>query len=150
MKSKSIYLFVLFVLFACNKQKSEKSTNDENLAHQDTVLFKQTQKTEKEGLKEFSNERFRKVIVDELEGGEFRIQGEAQVFEATINWSVEDGHYVYNEGFTTATMGAPEWGKFDFTFEIKKSEEIAVLNLVLFEVSAEDGSHNYTLLVPLK
>lgn len=149
MKSKSIYIFVLFVLFACHKQKSNENTNDKNLV-QDTVLFKQTEKIEKEKVKEFSNERFRKVSVEKLEGNKFRIQGEARVFEATINWSVEDGHYVYNEGFTTATMGAPEWGKFDFTFEIKKSEEIAVLNLVLFEVSAEDGSHNYTLLVPLK
>ena len=149
MKSKSIYIFVLFVLFACHKQKSNENINDKNLV-QDTVLFKQTEKIEKEKVKEFSNERFRKVAVDKLEGDKFRIQGEARVFEATINWSVEDGHYVYNEGFTTATMGAPEWGKFDFTFEIKKSEEIAVLNLVLFEVSAEDGSHNYTLLVPLK
>ncbi len=149
MKSKSIYIFVLFVLFACHKQKSNENINDKNLV-QDTVLFKQTEKIEKEKVKEFSNERFRKVSVEKLEGNKFRIQGEARVFEATINWSVEDGHYVYNEGFTTATMGAPEWGKFDFTFEIKKSEEIAVLNLVLFEVSAEDGSHNYTLLVPLK
>ena len=149
MKSKSIYIFVLFVLFACHKQKSNENINDKNLV-QDTVLFKQTEKIEKEKVKEFSNERFRKVAVEKLEGNKFRIQGEARVFEATLNWSVEDGHYVYNEGFTTATMGAPEWGKFDFTFEIKKSEEIAVLNLVLFEVSAEDGSHNYTLLVPLK
>lgn len=149
MKSKSIYIFILFLLFACHKQKSNENINDKNLV-QDTVLFKQTEKIEKEKVKEFSNERFRKVAVDKLEGDKFRIQGEARVFEATLNWSVEDGHYVYNEGFTTATMGAPEWGKFDFTFEIKKSEEIAVLNLVLFEVSAEDGSHNYTLLVPLK
>lgn len=149
MKSKSIYIFALFVLFACNKQKSNENINDKNLV-QDTVLIKQTEKNEKEKVKEFSNERFRKVAVVKLEGDKFRVQGEAQVFEATINWSVEDGHYVYNEGFTTATMGAPEWGKFDFTFEIKKLEEIAVLNLVLYEVSAEDGSHIHTLLVPLK
>ena len=150
MKIKAAFLVLVFLVISCNNKKEENMNNDEIQVSVDTIQLEQPKETDNESVKEFSNDRFRKVVVEKLEGNKFRIQGEAQVFEATVNWSVEDGHNVYDEGFTTATIGAPDWGKFDFTFEIKKAEEIEVLNLILYEISAKDGNQTHVLLVPLK
>ena len=150
MKIKAAFLVLVFLVISCNNKKEENMNNDETQVSVDTTQLEQPKETDNESVKEFSNDRFRKVVVEKLEGNKFRIQGEAQVFEATVNWSVEDGHNVYDEGFTTATIGAPDWGKFDFTFEIKKAEEIEVLNLILYEISAKDGNQTHVLLVPLK
>lgn len=149
MKIKAALVLLVFLVIACNNKK-EEINSDEIEASVDTIQLEEPKTTDNESVKEFSNERFRKVVAEKLEGNKFRIQGEAQVFEATINWSVEDGHNVYEEGFTTATIGAPDWGKFDFTFEIKKAEDIQVLNLILYEISAKDGNQTHVLLVPLK
>lgn len=150
MKTKVALLTLVFLVIACNNKKDDDSKSNETEISVDTIQLEDPNVMDNESVKEFSNERFRKVVVEKLDGNKFRIQGEAQVFEATINWSVEDGHNVYNEGFTTATVGAPDWGKFDFTFEIKKAEDIEVLNLILYEISAKDGNQTYVLLVPLK
>ncbi|MFD2909691.1 Gmad2 immunoglobulin-like domain-containing protein [Flavobacterium ardleyense] len=149
MKLKAIFLLVLCTLFACNNKKGDTKIDD-NLPPLDTIQVEKPTDADVSSDKEFSNERFRKVVAEKLTDNKFRVQGEAQVFEATINWSVEDGHNVYDEGFTTASIGAPEWGKFDFTFEIKDANEIAVLNLILYEISAKDGNQTNVLLVPLK
>lgn len=150
MKIKAAFLVLVFLVISCNNKKEENMNNDEIQVSVDTIQLEDPKVVDNESVKEFSNDRFRKVVVEKLEGNKFRIQGEAQVFEATVNWSVEDGHNVYDEGFTTATIGAPEWGKFDFTFEIKKAEDIEVLNLILYEISAKDGNQTHVLLVPLK
>lgn len=150
MKIKAAFLVLVFLVISCNNKKEENMNNDEIQVSVDTIQLEQPKETDNESVKEFSNDRFRKVVVEKLEGNKFRIQGEAQVFEATVNWSVEDGHNVYDEGFTTASIGAPDWGKFDFTFEIKKAEDIEVLNLILYEISAKDGNQTHVLLVPLK
>lgn len=150
MKIKAAFLVLVFLVISCNNKKEENMNNDEIQVSVDTIQLEDPKVVDNESLKEFSNDRFRKVVVEKLKGNKFRIQGEAQVFEATVNWSVEDGHNVYDEGFTTATIGAPDWGKFDFTFEIKKAEDIEVLNLILYEISAKDGNQTHVLLVPLK
>lgn len=150
MKIKAAFLVLVFLVISCNNKKEENMNNNETQVSVDTIQLEQPKETDNESVKEFSNDRFRKVVVEKLVGNKFRIQGEAQVFEATVNWSVEDGHNVYDEGFTTASIGAPDWGKFDFTFEIKKAEDIEVLNLILYEISAKDGNQTHVLLVPLK
>jgi hypothetical protein len=150
MKIKAAIFALVFLVISCNNKKEENINNDETEVSVDTVQLEEPKVPDNESVKEFSNKRFRKVVVEKLQGDKFRIQGEAQVFEATVNWSVEDGHNVYDEGFTTATIGAPDWGKFDFTFQIKKAEDIQVLNLILYEISAEDGNQSHVLLIPLK
>lgn len=150
MKIKAALLVLVFLVISCNNKKEENMNNDKIQVSVDTIQLEDPKVVDNESVKEFSNDRFRKVVVEKLEGNKFRIQGEAQVFEATVNWSVEDGHNVYDEGFTTASIGAPDWGKFDFTFEIKKAEDIEVLNLILYEISAKDGNQTHVLLVPLK
>lgn len=150
MKIKAAIFALVFLVISCNNKKEENINNDETEVSVDTVQLEEPKVPDNESVKEFSNELFRKVVVEKTQDDKFRIQGEAQVFEATVNWSVEDGHNVYDEGFTTATIGAPDWGKFDFTFQIKKAEDIQVLNLILYEISAEDGNQSHVLLIPLK
>lgn len=146
MKTKVLWILLSITLLACNDSKKETNITTEIV----TDTTKPTSTDEVVAKKEFANERFRKVTFEKLPDNKFRVIGEAQVFEATINWSVEDGHVVYQEGFTTASMGAPEWGQFEFIFQIEKASEIKVLNLLLYEISAQDGNQTHVLLIPLK
>ena len=122
MKLKHLLIFLVFTIFACNNKKSTDTEIITNTVTADTIQVEKPIE-QSEVLKEYKNERFRKVTLEKLGNNKFRVKGQAQVFEATINWSVEDGHYVIIDGFTTATIGAPEWGDFDFTFEAKKAEQ---------------------------
>lgn len=135
----SILALLLFIV-ACNptEQKNESITCDSKEASNiiDTVNY--TPKT-------YSNERFKDVSIENLGENKFRITGQAQVFEATLNWIVEDGHQEIMKGFQTADTGAPEWGKFDFTIEAIKKQENSTLTLYLFEISAKDGSRQHEL-----
>ena len=92
-----------------------------------------------------SNERFRNVEVETIAEKTFRITGEAQVFEATFSWVIEDGHNELKKGHETTSAGAPEWGKFEFTVEAEKQRENSTLHLILFEASAKDGSRQHEL-----
>ena len=78
------------------------------------------------------------------------MQGEAQVFEANFGWVVEDGHNELEKGFTTTQAGAPEWGKFNFTVDVQKTDKNATYHIILFEVSAKDGSRQSELPIPLQ
>lgn len=148
---KTITTLCLFaaLLFACTTKKSEEAipvsttipSNNTDTEKQ-TVILPETKK--------YANDRFRKVTVEKVAEHKFRIQGEAQVFEANINWSVEDGHKELKKGFTTATIGAPEWGTFDFTIEAEKERENSTLQLVLFEMSMKDGSRQHELAIVLE
>lgn len=149
MKLRHLLLLLVFAIFACNKNKSSETEIITNTVSPDTIqVEKPIEKTEV--LKEYKNDRFRKVTVEKLGGDKFRVRGEAQVFEATFNWNVEDGHFILKEGFTTTTMGAPEWGSFDFAFEVKKAEANSSLTLILFERSAKDGSIQHELPISLE
>jgi len=77
------------------------------------------------------------------------VRGLARVFEGTIMYEFEDGHYILDEGFTTATEGAPGWGEFEITIEL---DEVAnnTGTVILFEESAEDGSRINELKIPVK
>ena len=147
---KLIHLLILlaFTIFACNNKKSTDTEIITNTVSTDTIQVEKPIE-QSEVLKEYKNERFRNVTLEKLGDNKFRVKGQAQVYEATIKWSVEDGHDVIVGGFTTASIGAPEWGDFDFTFEAKKTEQNSALTLILFEESAKDGSQQYTLPISL-
>ena len=149
MKFRHALIILLLTIFACNKNKSSETEIITNTVSTDTLEIEKPVEEVQLG-KEYENERFRKVTMEKLGNNKFRVKGQAQVYEATINWSVEDGHYVIIDGFTTATIGAPEWGDFDFTFEAKKAEQNSALTLILFEESAKDGSQQYTLPISLE
>lgn len=97
----------------------------------------------------YSNERFRNVRVTRSGIDTYRIKGEAQIFEASFSWVVEDGHNELKKGHEMTDAGAPEWGHFDFTLTAKKQMTNSVLHLILFESSAKDGSRQYELSILL-
>ena len=149
MKIRHILILLVFTIFSCNKNKTDETEIITNSISTDTIAVeKPVEKSEV--LKKHQNERFRNVTVEKLKNNNFRVKGEAQVYEATIKWTVEDGHYIITDGFTTATIGAPEWGDFDFTFEAKKAEENSALTLILFEESAKDGTQLHSLAISLE
>jgi hypothetical protein len=99
--------------------------------------------------KMYSNERFKDVTVENLADDKYRVMGKAQVFEAALSWVVEDGHNELKQGYEMTNAGAPEWGEFDFTFQVKKVRDNSTLTLILFESSAKDGSRQHELPIPL-
>ena len=149
MKLKTTLWILCLLLFACNNSKKEAGFEEDILVKSDTLEKSKAKEAEKEIPKEFSNERFRHVSLEKLDGNKYRAKGEAQIFEANFNWSVEDGHYVLKTGSAMTNAGAPEWGKFEFTFEVKKVDDYSTLLLILYEVSSEDGSYKYELPIPL-
>ena len=112
-------------------------------ANNDKVTDSVTKKT-------YSNERFRNVTVEAITSDSFRVRGQAQIFEASFGWVIEDGHNELKQGFTTSDAGAPEWGNFDFSFKATKARENSTLHLILFETSMKDGSRVHQLPIPLK
>jgi len=147
---KFITCLIILFLFSCNNHHKEDSKENDFLISGDTTQTANPIKTNKEITEEYSNEHFRKVIVEKVAADKFRIQGEAQVFEATFSWVIEDGHNELKKGFEMTNAGAPEWGKFDFIIEIFKKNDNSTLNIILFEISAKDGSRQYELPIPLK
>jgi hypothetical protein len=97
-----------------------------------------------------SNFRFRNVTVEKIGEHRYTIKGQGQIFEASFDWVVEDGHNELLKGYEMTDAGAPEWGNFSFTIEVKKQRPNSTLMLVLFETSANDGSRQYELPVLLE
>lgn len=95
-----------------------------------------------------SNQRFREVFVTKTADG-YEVTGQAQVFEASFSWVVEDGHNELASGHQMTDAGAPEWGKFRFVINPEKEQQNSTLTLILFEASAKDGSRQYELPIAL-
>ncbi|WP_249870498.1 Gmad2 immunoglobulin-like domain-containing protein [Oceanobacillus saliphilus] len=76
------------------------------------------------------------------------VKGLARVYEGTVLYEFEDGHYILDEGFTTATAGAPEWGEFEIIIEFDELSNNSG-SIILFEESAEDGSRVNELIIPV-
>src|SRR5660397_31273 len=97
------------------------------------------------------NQAFRNITVSGSQGN-YVVTGEARVLEATIQYDVEDGHFVLLEGFATASEGATDWGTFTININIPEANlpGNATLMLILFEESADDGSRINELPVVLE
>ncbi|TDE05498.1 Gmad2 immunoglobulin-like domain-containing protein [Flavobacterium hiemivividum] len=149
MKIKSTIWLLSLLLLACNKQNKDDSESIDTTIVNDTVQITKSIAPEEEMVTASSNERFRQVTVEKVGENKFRLQGQAQVWEANISWVIEDGHNELKSGFTTTDAGAPEWGNFDFTIDIEKKDNYSTLILILFEESAEDGSRKHELPIPL-
>jgi len=139
------------LLFACNKNETQRTT-----VAKDTIMeiseFTTVIKAEKPEIhlpKQYSNERFKEVTVERRDENKFRVRGKGQIFEASFNWVIEDGHDELETGFQTTDAGAPEWGNFDFIIAVQKKRENSKLTLVLFESSAKDGSRQHELPIVL-
>jgi hypothetical protein len=147
---KSMTCLVVLLLLSCNKHHKEVTEGNDVLISSDTIQTDKPIKTNEEITEAYSNKRFRKVMFEKIAADKFRIQGEAQIFEANFSWVIEDGHNELKKGYEMTDAGAPEWGKFDFTIDIQKKNDNSTLILILFEISAKDGSRQYELPIPLK
>ncbi|MHA6483527.1 Gmad2 immunoglobulin-like domain-containing protein [Paenibacillus sp. strain BS8-2] len=80
------------------------------------------------------------------------MSGEARVFEAVMNYTVEDGHNYLLEGHHMVAEGAPAWSPFAIDIEIPPAQQPVngTLMLELFEYSAKDGSRVNVLSVPCR
>ncbi len=147
MKKLALLLLSIFVL-SCQSEKKEEN-HIEDIISNDTIQSS-TAQGKSPDVEKHSNEIFKEVIVESLGENKYKASGSARVFEATLNWSVEDGHFVLAEGYVTANMGAPEWGDFEFEFTAKKVDDHSTLILILYEASAKDGSHRHELPIKLQ
>ena len=85
---------------------------------------------------------------EEVETG-FEVTGTANTFEATFQYELHDAaDKVVKEDFVTATSGSGTRGTFSFTVPYKLSSPQAG-RLVVFEISAEDGSRTNERVTPL-
>lgn len=79
-----------------------------------------------------------------------RIDGTANTFEATFNVEVVDANgEVLGKRFVTATSGSGTRGTFDAEVGFKATSD-GPGELVVFELSAEDGSRMHELRIPLQ
>lgn len=139
-------LLILFVaLVACNTGKPDDNRED-SIVNPDSPVVPPNPV---DSSKVYSNERFKEVTVRKTGENQYRVQGKAQVFEAAFSWVVEDGHEELKQGHDMTDAGAPEFGNFSFEFEVKKQRDNSVLHLILFEISAKDGSRTHELPIPL-
>ncbi len=77
------------------------------------------------------------------------VRGLARVFEGTIQYAFEDGHFILEKGFTTASKGGPEWGEFELTINLANAID-GHYSIVLYEESAKDGSILHELIIPVQ
>lgn len=82
-------------------------------------------------------------------GTELRVRGTSNTFEASLAWEAQDrAGTVIREGFATATSGTGTWGTFDFDIDLSGTDT-GPITLVVFELSARDGSRVNVYEVPL-
>lgn len=121
---------------ARNETDNEKSSNDDALDSEPEIV------AENEAFRIFEPKES-SVIKDKL-----IVKGEARVFEGAVNYYLEDGHNILAEGVVQASAGAPEWGSFEIETEIERPTSPNGI-LMLYELSAKDGSQLHTLIVPV-
>jgi hypothetical protein len=141
-------LLLLLILVACNNNKYKTTTGTPD----DTVMTigDSLQLKKETGLpKTFSNKRFRNVTVERSGQDSLVVRGQGQIFEASFNWVVEDGHEELQKGYHMTDAGAPEWGNFELMIKARKKRPNSTLTLILFESSPRDGSRQHELPIPL-
>jgi Immunoglobulin-like domain of bacterial spore germination len=80
-----------------------------------------------------------------------RATGTANTFEATFNYELTDTDgRIVDENFVTATSGTGTRGTFDFTTKPFTVPFDGVGSLIVFELSAEDGSRTKLVEIPLR
>jgi germination protein M len=79
-----------------------------------------------------------------------RARGTANTFEATFQYEVVDPDgKVVDSGFVTATSGSGQRGTFDFTTKPFTVARAGLGALVVYEVSAKDGSRIHQVEIPV-
>lgn len=156
---KFVCLLITFCVISCNQNSEDTPVTTPDSINQphpepvpDTLVKSENNQPAQPASpsKIYSNARFRDVTVQKVGANKYTIQGKGQIFEAAFGWVVEDGHNEIKEGFEMTDAGAPEWGNFKFTIDVKKERPNSTLTLILFETSAKDGSRVYQLPIKLE
>lgn len=80
-----------------------------------------------------------------------RVTGTANTFEATFNYELIDPEgKIIGKNFVTATSGTGTRGTFDFTTDPFTVPFDGVGELIVFELSAKDGSRIHVVEIPLR
>lgn len=90
-----------------------------------------------------------KPVVGQTVTSPLRSSGTANTFEATFQVELVRGGKVIAKRFVTATSGSGTRGTFDFSlpFDVDRPTDA---ELVLFEISAEDGSRTHVVEIPVR
>jgi hypothetical protein len=148
-----IFLFLVLIGAGCNNEEQQQTStlnSDSEKVQEKPTTSKEPEKTDTQLQNHiYSNKRFKEVTIEKLQEHEFRIKGKGQIFEASFSWVVEDGHEELAKGFQMTTAGAPEWGEFMFTINVKKKRPNSTLTLILFEASAKEGRRQHELPITL-
>lgn len=148
---RAIYICIVVSLSACGDNQKTSNTETASDAVENTIDSTLIDESDNAGaVKVYSNERFKEVTVKKVGADQFVVEGKAQIFEANVEWVVEDGHNELKKGFQMADAGAPAWGNFKFEIEVDKQRPNSTLTLILFESSAKDGSRQHELPILLE
>ena len=80
-----------------------------------------------------------------------RVTGTANTFEATFNYELTDTDgLIVDENFVTATSGTGTRGTFDFTTDAYTVPFDGIGSLIVFELSAKDGSRINLVEIPVR
>ncbi len=108
-----------------------------------------TQTAAKPAVKKYENKRFKEVTIRKMAANKYLVRGKAQVWETNFSWRLLQGGKEVQTGNETTDAGAPAWGNFAFVVTVKYQYHKAPLQIVLYEVSANDGSPQHLLTIPL-
>ncbi len=151
-----IFSGVILICSACNNQTEQNKPGSDTAVSTatDTIPGKKldpvfTEKRSGNDSLIFSNKRFREVKVQKLNDTTFKVTGKAQVFEANFEWQIKEDNIEVKKGHTTTDAGAPEFGNFNFTVTAKKRKPTSKLEIIIFEPSANDGTPQFQLPIPL-
>ena len=147
MNKAIVFISLIMLVTACNNNKNREIEQaeydslgsviiniDSSKMHHSDIL------TEMVPPVPDSNKSFRQVTVERLPGDSFVVRGKARIFEAVVEWVIEDGHSELYKGFKTASAGAPEWGDFEIAVKAHKKMPNSRLHMLLFWSSPKDGN----------
>lgn len=145
------FVFILILLFLACNNADDKNSNDSTVATIDSTnpVFDPHEHSH-DTVDLYQNETFKDVLVKKTGETTYEVSGKARVFEAVYHYLVKDGNEVVTDGHGTTDAGAPEFGNFNFTVDVKKKVASEALYLILFEVSAKDGSKTHELPILLE
>lgn len=133
---------------------AESQDEMRRIDHQEHKTFSGTPDVTEDDITDnivYENEAFRiyEPAPNSEVDNEFSVRGQARIFEASVNYEFEDGHFILDEGVVMASEGAPEWGEFEITIRFDElSNDHGTV--ILYEASAKDGSRLHELMIPVK
>ena len=146
---------------ACNGDTTQDKESENPPIENSEEPSKEPEEQEQQGNQENGGEKEKEVVLEnqafkvyqpapnaDIEGDTIVVKGLARVFEATVQYEFEDGHYVYDKGYTTASEGAPEWGEFEITIKLDEKVDGQAM-VILYEESMKDGSRLHELQIPV-